>query len=101
VPDQSRDRKGATEVQSCGESEDADSASLGYPALAICIDNRGNEASFLKGKVYQIVEPCPGDGPRDVRVIDEEREDYLYSADQFVMIELPPAKAKIVQTAVA
>jgi hypothetical protein len=71
-----------------------------YPLLAICINNRGNEASLQKGKVYQIIEPHPGDRPYDVRVIDEEGEDYLYSAEQFVPIDLPPQQRRVVQEAV-
>jgi hypothetical protein len=54
----------------------------------MCIDNRGYEGSLLVGKVYQIVRPLPGDGRKDVRVVDEEAEDYLYPADQFVPVEL-------------
>ena len=59
-----------------------------YPLFAMCIDNRGYEGSLLVGKVYQVVRPSPGDGPRDLRVVDEEAEDYLYPADQFVPVEL-------------
>jgi hypothetical protein len=59
-----------------------------YPLFAMCIDNRGYEGSLLVGKVYQIVRPLPGDGRKDVRVVDEEAEDYLYPADQFVPVEL-------------
>jgi hypothetical protein len=59
----------------------------------MCIDNRGYEVSLVVGKVYQIVKPEPNDGPRDVRVIDEEGEDYLYGADEFVPLNLP-TKAK-------
>lgn len=71
-----------------------------YPILAICVDNRGNECSLLKGKVYQIIEPQPGDRPYDVRVIDEEQEDYLYSAKRFVPIQLAPKDRRVVAQAV-
>ncbi len=62
--------------------------------FALCIDNRGNEVSLRKGKVYQIIRPRPGDQPYHVRVIDEEGEDYLYSAKQFVVLEGLHQKAR-------
>ena len=60
-----------------------------YPRYAICIDNRGNEVSLQIGKVYEIIAPHINDRPYDVRVIDEEGEDYLYHASQFVHVDLP------------
>jgi len=58
--------------------------------FALCINNRGYEGSLLVGKVYKIIKPEQNDRPGDLRVVDEEGEDYLYSADRFVPIELPP-----------
>jgi hypothetical protein len=55
----------------------------------MCIDNRGTPASLQVGKVYQVIKPIAGDLLSDVRVIDEDGEDYLYSLDQFVPVELP------------
>jgi hypothetical protein len=43
---------------------------------AVCIKNKGNEASLERNKLL-------------VRVIDEDGEDYLYPADWFVAVELP------------
>jgi hypothetical protein len=60
----------------------------------MCIDDNGYEGSLQKGKVYPIIRPEPGDRTYDVRVIDEEGEDYLYPAKRFVPIENLPAKAK-------
>ena len=59
-----------------------------YPCFAVCIRNRGCEASLRFGKVYQIITPRKGDLETDVRVIDEEGEDYLYGADRFAPVEL-------------
>jgi hypothetical protein len=55
----------------------------------LCINNRGYGGSLLVGKVYKIIKPEPNDCPSDLRVVDEEGEDYLYGADRFVPIELP------------
>ena len=63
------------------------------------MDNRGNEMSLLMGKVYQVVKPERNDGPRNLRVIDEEGEDYLYSAKQFVPLELPLKARRALLTA--
>jgi len=67
----------------------------------MCIENRGYEGSLYVGKVYQVIRPEPHDGPSDVRVIDEEGEDYLYSTGQFVPVALPPAAKRAVLNSVA
>lgn len=60
----------------------------------VCISNRGNELSVVKGRLYKLVEREPNDPPSMIRLIDEEGEDYLYPSDWFVAVELP-------QTAIA
>jgi hypothetical protein len=47
-----------------------------------------------------MIRPETNDRPNDVRVIDEEGEDYLYSADQFVPIDLPPKVRKAISVTV-
>src|SRR5438045_210056 len=59
-----------------------------YPYLAICVYNKGNEASLERGKAYRVIKPRPNDSPLRIRVIDEEGEDYLYLSDWFVPIEI-------------
>jgi NAD(P)H-flavin reductase len=60
--------------------------------FALCINNVGTPVSLEIGKVYRVIatEKIARD-MRLVRVIDESGEDYLYSADQFVEVKLPPA----------
>ncbi|MBK1646575.1 hypothetical protein CKO25_18385 [Thiocapsa imhoffii] len=60
----------------------------------VCIDNSGYPASLERHKIYRVLpdEEAASDG--DIRVIDESGEDYLYSADRFVPIELPSAVEK-------
>jgi hypothetical protein len=64
-----------------------------YPFFALCIENGEYEASLKIGQAYRIVRPESNDPTYLLRVIDEEGEDYLYPADWFVPIDLPP-KAK-------
>jgi len=61
----------------------------------MCVDNRGNEVSLEIGKVYKVIKPHANDTDKDIRVIDEEGEDYLYSPDQFVPVVLPPKGRKV------
>lgn len=69
-----------------------------YPFFAICIDNQGNEASLVLGKAYRVTSPLDSDPPGMLRVVDDDAEDYLYDARQFVRIELP-ANARALLTA--
>lgn len=57
--------------------------------FAVCINNRGYPTSLELHKIYRVLpdESAAEDG--DIRVIDESGEDYLYSADRFVEVELP------------
>jgi hypothetical protein len=55
----------------------------------ICVSYRGNSGSVLKGKVYRVVAPHKNDLPSDVRIIDEENEDYPYPREWFAEIDLP------------
>lgn len=71
-----------------------------YPFFAMCLDHRGYEGSLCLGKVYQVIRPLVGDARYDLRVIDEEGQDYLYPADRFVAIDLPPRARKAIAAAV-
>jgi hypothetical protein len=78
---------------SVGKSSASLTVKQSYPQFAICIDNHGLETSLSVGKVYQVIKPLAHDASYDLRVIDEEGEDYLYPAARFVRVELP-AKAR-------
>ena len=57
----------------------------------LCVKNAGYPASLEVRKVYRVL-PDPVACSRNfVRVVDESGEDYLYPADFFVAVELPPA----------
>ena len=57
--------------------------------FALCLDNEGNEASLVVGKVYPIVPDPRAAKDALVRVIDESGEDYLFSRTQFAFVDFP------------
>jgi hypothetical protein len=61
--------------------------------FAVCINNRGYEASLEAGKLYRLVRDPDAEGHGYLRVIDESGEDYGYSADRFFRIDIPAALA--------
>jgi hypothetical protein len=64
------------------------------PKFVICIKNDDYPASLELRKIYQVVPDTKAASHRLVRVIDESGEDYLYTLDLFVPIELPEAAEK-------
>jgi len=58
--------------------------------FAICINNIGYEASLELRKLYRVVTSEPNDPESYIRIIDESGEDYLYIADAFEIVTLPP-----------
>ena len=64
--------------------------------FALCLENAGNEASLILGKVYRIL-PDPRAAKDDlVRIIDESGDDYLFDKRQFAFVDFPqPVRKKI------
>jgi len=58
---------------------------------AVCITNKGNEASLERNKLYVLLPDRQAEAGGLVRVIDEDGEDYLYPAAWFVAVEVPKA----------
>jgi hypothetical protein len=58
---------------------------------AVCIKNRGNEASLERNKLYVVLPNSRAEADGLMRVIDEDGEDYLYPADWLVAVEVPKA----------
>jgi len=56
----------------------------------ICVDNSGYRASLEPHKVYRVLPDADAAEDGDVRVIDESGEDYLYEAERFLPVDLPP-----------
>lgn len=59
--------------------------------FAVCVRNRGYEASLERNKIYVVLPDREAENEGDVRVVDESGEDYLYPADWFVAVEVPKA----------
>lgn len=59
--------------------------------FAVCVRNEGYEASLERNKIYAVLPDAEAERDGDLRVIDESGEDYLFSADRFVAIEVPAA----------
>ena len=55
----------------------------------ICVDNRGYEASLEIRKLYEVLRDEAAEKHRQMRVIDESGEDYLYPESYFAPIRLP------------
>ena len=59
--------------------------------FAVCVDNGGYEASLERNKIYVVLPDKDAEKDGDLRVVDESGEDYLFSADRFVGIDVPAA----------
>lgn len=59
--------------------------------FAVCVDNDGYEASLERNKIYVVLPDKNAGKDGDIRVVDESGEDYLFSADRFVAIDVPAA----------
>ena len=57
--------------------------------FAVCVQNSGYEASLERNKIYAVLPDEVAEREGNLRVIDESGEDYLFSADRFVAIEVP------------
>ena len=68
--------------------------------FAVCLKNTGYEASLEPRKIYEVLPDQEAEKHRQLRVIDESGEDYLYPESFFAAIELPQPLRKAVMSAV-
>jgi len=59
--------------------------------FALCLENRGNAASLILGKLYRVLPDLRAAKDDLVRIVDESGEDYLYAKRQFAFVDLPQA----------
>ena len=57
--------------------------------FVVCLRNRGYEASLERRKIYRALPDPDAAKHRQIRVIDESGEDYVYPENFFAPIELP------------
>ncbi|HTW59495.1 MAG TPA: hypothetical protein VMD99_15300 [Terriglobales bacterium] len=69
--------------------------------FVICIGNKDYAASLELRKIYQVIPDKVASKLRQIRVIDESGEDYLYPEDYFVPVQLPQAVERAVRRATA
>jgi hypothetical protein len=70
--------------------------------FVICINNNGNQASLIVGKVYRTLPDREVETHNMLRVIDEDKSEpdgYLYPASMFVPIELPEVAERALMAA--
>ena len=59
--------------------------------FVVCVRNEGYEASLERNKIYAVLPDKKAEQNGDLRVVDESGEDYLFSSDRFIKIEVPAA----------
>ena len=57
--------------------------------FAVCIKNKGYEASLEVGKLYRLIPDREAEVHGYLRIVDESGEDYGYAAERFFAIDLP------------
>jgi hypothetical protein len=57
--------------------------------FAVCIKNKGYEASLEPGKFYRVLRDEEAEGHGYLRVVDESGDDYGYAAGRFFAIDIP------------
>jgi hypothetical protein len=69
--------------------------------FAVCIDSSGYPAALERHKIYRVLSDKDAADHGDLRVIDESGEDYLYDAERFVIVDLPPRIIRILNRSFA
>jgi hypothetical protein len=57
--------------------------------FAVCIKNKGYEASLEIGKLYRVIPDREAEQHGYLRIVDESGEDYGYAATRFFSLQLP------------
>ena len=69
--------------------------------FAICIDHGGYPESLEVMKIYQVLPDDDASRHRQLRIIDESGENYLYFEDLFLVTDFPAAIEKTLVEAAA
>ena len=57
--------------------------------FAVCIENKGYEASLEIGKLYRVLPDSAAERHGYLRIVDESGEDYGYGVERFLAIDVP------------
>ncbi len=74
----------------------ANAPNVGQVRFVLCVRNKNYPASLELRKVYRLLPDDLAARHRQVRVVDESGEDYLYPEEYFVPIKLPPVAERAV-----
>lgn len=79
-----------------GAKKSKSSASTGRSRrrFVVCLSNRGFVASLDERKIYRALPDAKAQRLGMLRIIDESGEDYLYPAERFGALTLPPQIAR-------
>ncbi|HEX2680087.1 MAG TPA: hypothetical protein VHQ03_02210 [Candidatus Dormibacteraeota bacterium] len=66
--------------------------------FALCVDNGEYPASLEPGKLYPVIPERDAEKHRLLRIIDESGEDYLFPAQYFKLVTLPPTLSRLLRT---
>lgn len=66
-----------------------------FKQFVICVSNENYPASLEVRKVYEVVPDPRASAHQMIRIIDESGEDYLYTEEHFMPIELPQAVSEV------
>jgi len=69
--------------------------------FAVCIDNSGYPASLDLHKIYRVLPDREAEEDGDIRIVDESGEDYLFEADRFLPVDLPPKTERVLNRSFA
>jgi len=61
----------------------------GSRQLVICVRNEDYPASLETRKIYESIPDQDAESHKQIRVIDESGEDYLYPEEYFIPVSLP------------
>ena len=64
------------------------------PQFAVCLNNSAYPDDLKTRTIYQVLPDDSAARSNYIRVIDETGEDYLYPAEYFVFVDVPPEAAK-------
>ena len=65
--------------------------------FAVCIDNADYPASLEARKLYEVLPDTEAASHRQLRIVDESGEDYLYPARYFRLVTLPPSLERVLR----
>ena len=71
------------------------------PQFVVCVKNSQYAAALELRKLYQMLPDDDAAKHKQLRVIDESGEDYLYPEDYFIPVHLPQSAERAVRRAAA